>query len=1235
MKKLLKLILLCCVLLNAHSIIKAQNNQASYVPGELIVKFKKDNTSAKANHLATKMQAKMLETMPGLELELWKIDQNNAMLNVMDLVEQYKDHPDIEYIEPNYYYSIMDNGTADDPDFIKQWSLNNTGEDIDSNTAVVDADVNALEAWDIQSTSPNIVVGILDTGVDWRHPDLINNIWQNSAEDNDGDGVLKWDTLNGMWVFDERDIDFVDNDDNGYVDDLIGWNFVDDNNQPFDYDAFTAGEYVHSHGTHVAGIIGATGDNGIGISGVTKDVQIAPLKFLTDELKSKGTAWHATKAIHYAVKMGMQISNNSWGGSIATLSTSISNAISRAEDNNHLFVTAAGNGGWDKVGDDIILEGDNISNFYPTSYANNNIISVANTNYADEFNLSSNYSVYQVDIAAPGTSIYSCIPNPAGNVAGSYGVKSGTSMAAPLVAGACALLWEKSDSVFNDVKFEYIKDIVLENADKLPQLKDKVANSGRLNIYKALLALADTDYIDYYNNCRSRDSVALRAVHNAMDLDVNEYAWHTNGSSMDTWNGIRLNNLGCVSKFEINPSVKTEIPDSIGELKDLTLLAISYFPDAIDNNVNITIPQSIFNLTKLKELVLKNSNIAGPIPSEIGQLENLQYLNLADNFLTGNIPGEIWELIKLETLFLFNNQLSGKLSTSVSQLKNLQNLKLSYNQFNDTIPAFNSNLYLNDVDLSYNNFSGKIPKLINSPHVIYNIRLDNNQLSGSLDPLLSWFSKDVEKVYTFNVSNNNLSGCYDPALAKIGRQRLDGEDGIAFPNYYISDGNQFGDTWENFITDDNNSCWASITTKVWPGDTNNDGIVDVDDFMFYESALNNIGPNRNNTVDAINNIGNTSWEGQLCPDWDINLFGVNGKHQDANGDGVVDILDYQVIEDNMGQENPDHKSTNNFTFHSNGIELVFKYDKDTTTTQKTSSGNSKKFIFKLYITEDGGTANLHNLSANIAFNKDIEVDTIEFINDCLNPSETKYLLDSTKTKLGLYYKYQANDDDDCRGALARATIIVEENVPIDGGKFLNFKVEGSINSKDGNTIFETTPTSSYSSLSIDASEDLYVELTTEPERCKDGGSAIVTPFGGQSPYNYVWVNIDDSLYINEDASELKGLVAGNYSLTVTDNNGFVRVILFTIENQLEFDEGGFPLNCETYIETYCPDDLNLTDDIPQDTYNAALYINTDGTIPENTEVELRAAEYIQLSPGFNMEDNTSLRIGIDDCSGDD
>jgi len=1260
MRKFLKLTLLCAVLLMAHHIAKAQNKQTTpYVPGEVIVKFKDNNSSAKTSQLAAQMQAVVVKKMPDLGMELWKVGEVNTQIDVKELIEQYKDHPDIDFIEPNYLYSTDDAKTIANPEFSKQWGLHNTGEE---EGFVADADIDAPEAWEIQPGSPTIVVGILDTGVDWRHPDLVENIWQNSGEDLKGDGVLKQDE-NGKWIFDPKDENGIDDDGNGYIDDFIGWNFVDNNNQPFDYKAFEAGEYVQSHGTHVAGIIGAAG-NETGVSGVSREVQLAPLKFLSDDRPTKGKGWMAAEAIRYAYKMGMHISSNSWGGAYG--SRAIEDAISEAADNNHIFVASAGNIDPDRFGE-------SLNNYYPASYNFDNIIAVANSDYTDQLHQSSNYNVYQIDIVAPGTEIYSCLPYQVNSDKPAYGLKTGVSMAIPMVAGACALLWEKTKEEFTikntEVKVAHIKNLILENTDELVQIKGKVATGGRLNVHKALTAVTNPTYTGQYIDCRKRDSTTLSIIYEALGLEtfnpkykpgsftIDYYdTWGYDNKPMDEWRGVTLNSLGCVSELKV-PNIKLqEIPEAIGLLSNLTVLSIGagyYFDDAVRtydssfeeeindyktyigeidengaNDFHITIPPEIFQLKKLKSLSLGANKIIGSIPGEIAQLQNLEYLNLSYNRLTGEIPIELFSLIKLKEVNLSFNSLNGSLTESIAQLENLEVLDLVYNNLGGNIPATIGDINPDLIDLGFNKFEGSIPNVFKFTGLRH-LLLDHNELTGSIAPSISrlvW----LDEVSGFDVSHNNLSGCYDPAIIEMGswfyyKDELDEYRFSLFYNRNVSDGNDFEVAWEEFVNDASvGSCWASETTKVWPGDMNNDGRVTMDDVVYYRIASGNEGFDRPN--DDMEYAGIISWKGNLGLDWKNAVYGVNGKHQDANGDGFVNGMDYQVIIDNLGQINPDHYVANDLHYYANGVEMVLRLVGDV------STGNQKVFELRLNNQIEGGAANFHSLSAELQFNETAREVDMEFISDCIDESLSEKIFDEDARQFS--FAISKSDLFTCDQVLARILIIVEDAANDDEDKFLRFKIN-SINSKAGATINETTGSNSSNSLNIDSNEDLFIQVNTTPEQCETGGTAIAEIIGSQQSFNYYWESEDDPLWnVYSDKPAINNLISGAYTLTVIDEDNNEQSISFEIGNNivLEYDENGMPIGCKSSIESDCFDEMNFDGDISQDTYSAAKQIYTNGNIPKGVEVQLRAGDFIQLDPGFNMENNTFLDIKLEDCS---
>ncbi len=354
----------------------------------------------------------------------------------------------ILYAEPNYKYKLLI--IPDDTRFYEQWGLNNFGQ----LGGTYDADIDAPEAWNIRTDS-NTVVAVLDTGIDYTHPDLVDNMWINPAEVND------------PCVVTPADFNDVDDDENGYVDDIYGYDFVEDDSEPFD---------ENYHGTHVAGIIGAVGNNDLGVAGVCWRVKLMALRMA--DAGGDVTLVDAMEAIDYATKRGVDVISVSWGG--YEYSYMLYNIIEDAQAAGIVFVAAAGNEGLDFAA-------------YPAAYNLDNIISVMATNDSDNKWAFSNYS-YNVDLGAPGEDILSTTPmdqtdvmTNAGVVSG-YDYLTGTSMAAPHVSGACALLKAESPTS----TYHKIKALIFHGVD--PVLPDLCVTGGRLNLYRSL-NMAQTGFV--------------------------------------------------------------------------------------------------------------------------------------------------------------------------------------------------------------------------------------------------------------------------------------------------------------------------------------------------------------------------------------------------------------------------------------------------------------------------------------------------------------------------------------------------------------------------------------------------------------------------------------------------------------------------------------------------------------------------------------------------------------------
>ncbi|MBA3712625.1 MAG: S8 family serine peptidase [Pyrinomonadaceae bacterium] len=372
-------------------------------------------------------------------------------------IDAYRALRIVEYIEPNFDINLVEPELGDDtdseinddfevtemigrsgaapndPQFAEQWALNNTGQ----RNGKHKADIDALKAWGKTHGSDKVVVAVLDSGVDYTHPDLISNMWVRP---------------DGLAPYVDAQL--------GEIDDLHGYNAAENNGDPMD---------DNGHGTHCAGIVGAEGDNGEGIAGVNWKVEIMPLKFMS--AGGFGTTKDAIEAINYVIArkkagVNVRVISASWGST--QRSRALEDVIRKAGEEGVLFVAASGNSN---------ANTDRVPHF-PSSYNLPNVISIAAMNRNDELASFSNYGPKSVHLAAPGVEILSTWLN------GQYKEASGTSMATPVVSGVAALILSNE----NDLSVKELRERLLKSVDKIDRLQDKTVSGGRIN---AALAVKD------------------------------------------------------------------------------------------------------------------------------------------------------------------------------------------------------------------------------------------------------------------------------------------------------------------------------------------------------------------------------------------------------------------------------------------------------------------------------------------------------------------------------------------------------------------------------------------------------------------------------------------------------------------------------------------------------------------------------------------------------------------------
>lgn len=352
--------------------------------------------------------------------------------NVIETIEKLKDMPNIEYAEPNY--NVYEFSEPDD-------TFYQSGKQ-----TVLDL-IGAKKLWDIGVDCSNVNVGVMDSGIQVDHEDLIDNMWVNTNE-TAGDGI--------------------DNDGNGYIDDIYGWNCGDSDGDV---------SYTSNHGVHVAGIVSAVTDNSKGVASIARNAKIASIKIF--DSNGKSNLAYIIDGINYAKKNNINIINCSFGGKDwgSKSVNTIKSAMESVPD--MFFVIAAGN-----IATNTPQADNDKTAIYPSQLTKDldNVISVANTTSSDELSSTSHYGATSVDIGAPGTSIYSTIPT------SSYGTMTGTSMATPMVTSTVAVM----RAVNPDITSKEIKEKLCSSSDKLSSLTGKVISGGRLNVYNAVKAIMPT-----------------------------------------------------------------------------------------------------------------------------------------------------------------------------------------------------------------------------------------------------------------------------------------------------------------------------------------------------------------------------------------------------------------------------------------------------------------------------------------------------------------------------------------------------------------------------------------------------------------------------------------------------------------------------------------------------------------------------------------------------------------------
>ncbi len=698
--------------------------------------------------------------------------------------------------------------------------------------------------------------------------------------------------------------------------------------------------------------------------------------------------------------------------------------------------------------------------------------------------------------------------------------------------------------------------------------------------------------------CRTLDSLVLVDFYNATGGANWTNTWDLN-QPMTSWYGVTLTDENCVQKLFLNDNnITGTFPPAIGNLANLTDLALD------DNNLTGNLPTALGQLSNLQWLYMNNNDLSGPIPPVIGGLSNLLYLGLGDNQFTGEIPSELGGLGNMFVLLLSRNQLSGAVPPELANLTSLSSLWLDNNNLSGRVPSELTNLpSLIRITLENNMFTFEGLEAFPSSGI-------NIQSYAPQDSIPTTVTGDILSVDAGGtVANNTYNWYQNNTLIEtiVGNNTF---SPTASGAYRCEISNSIvtitSNPPQNLILYSTTVFYEGDLCEVWPGDLNNDGIVNQEEFLYWSIAEGQTGAPRQNV--------NTEWTGQAAARWSTEAQGINGKFQDANGDGSVDNVDLQAVNENFDLTHP--------IVSAQSSPLYADYF----WVEPLPGEVVGTLRFALFMEESGIMNGVLGVSGIIYFS-DIPVTaaTLDISNSALRPDIDFQLYDPANNLLRFAMVGEDHINRVISGDDPIAILEIVTDGSLQAGEAVTINVGGGLNVSNGGT-FNAMPFTSGSQSYTEttpSSSTILLSGNVVHEQCNLPGLAEVLISGGTAPYTIRWNN-------GETTSRIRNLNAGQYSVTVTDANGISASLSLDILEQYNpvYDADGNEVEC---LPMSCPSILMLSGNLSGGIYQSNDMITSESLIQNGDNVSLKTGKVINLESGFTVEEGAEFSTEMEGC----